>query len=182
MDAVTVPANSATAVRQLNKVRDELAVAVVDADEKMQSFRTLLIDARTKGLLRVTEMAAAIGRDRNYVDGIWSAYGRTVKGGQTRILVDATEDASRAVAARELYEALKTSASEQRKAERRRDTLRTKRNQLIASIYAARMPGLGPSPIGKEVGVDRNHVLRIARDAGVKPVHRTDSRNQYTAK
>jgi hypothetical protein len=121
-------------------------------------------------------MAAAIGRDRNYVDSIWSAHGETTKGKQTRVPVAENTDAK---AARTAYELLAGSANDLKRAAAAVTKARSERDRVVAEVYRSKL--IGPSDIAKAVEVDRNHVLRIARKAGVKPVHRTSSKNQYTS-
>lgn len=177
MNAVTVTMNEATARTALREARDRRIKAKAKMDDATQSLRDLVVDVRPQGLLTVGEMATAIGRDRNFVDSVWSAHGGTVKGSQTRVpVVTANEDDS--ATARRLYDQLANAAKKHRKAVDEYDTAVAERNRLVVLIYQSRI--IGPSPIGVEVGIDRNHVLRIARNAGVKAVHRTGSRNQYT--
>lgn len=168
-------ADEATAVRGLNDVRDKLAAAITRSDNAMGTLREKIVSVRTKALLTVAEMAEAVGKDRNYVDSVWSTYGETKVGKQTRVQVQADGAAARAA-----YEDLGKAAGNQRARAEDEKTARAERNALIVLVYASGI--LGPSQIGREVGVDRNHVLRVARTAGVKPVHRTASRNQYTAR
>lgn len=164
-----------TATRALIKVRDDLALAVDNLSERTDAMRDKVVATRPKGLLTVDEMAQAIGRDRNYVDSIWSAHGATTKGKQTRVPV--AEDAD-PEAARWAYESLADSANSQRRALAMVTTARAERDRVVALVYGSKL--LGPSAIAAAVDVDRNHVLRIARKAGLAPVHRTGSKNQYT--
>ena len=82
---VTVtPDLEATATASLREVRDNLATALIEADSTMGALRSTIVATRPLGVMTVDEMAAAIGRDRNYVDSVWSTYGNTNKGKQTR--------------------------------------------------------------------------------------------------
>ncbi|AMD42800.1 hypothetical protein SEA_XKCD426_59 [Streptomyces phage Xkcd426] len=164
-----------TARRALNKVRDDLKRAVDSLSDRTDDMRDKVVATRPKGLLTVDEMAQAIKRDRNYVDSIWSAHGETTKGKQTRVPVAEDADPERA---RFEYESLVNVAADQRRALGLVTTARAERDRVVALVYGSKL--LGPSAIAAAVDVDRNHVLRIARKAGVKPVHRTGSKNQYT--
>lgn len=167
---------AAEAVGKLRAKRDELADAVATASEATALLRQGIIEIRPSGLLTVDEMTEAVDRDRNYVDSVWSTFGATEKGKQTRVSVD-TSDLDKV---REAYDTLHKLADAQRRTAEREKAARAERDALVAGTYKAKT--LGPSAIAAAVGVDRNHVLRIARKAGVKPQHRKISRNQYTAK
>jgi hypothetical protein len=167
--------NEATAVAVLNRVQDDLIEAVETLDNRTTALHDKIVEIRPLGLLTVDEMAKAVDRERNYIDSVWSLSGATVKGKQTRVTVDETADAE---AARAAYDMLAELSDNQRRAARAVTTARSNRNQAVVTAYASRV--LGPSSIAQHVGVDRNHVLRIARAAGVKPMHRTGSKNQYS--
>jgi hypothetical protein len=121
-------------------------------------------------------MAEAVGRDRNYIDSVWSSLGDTTRGKQTRVAVTAEADAS---AAREAYDNLHVAADSQRRAAGFVKVARAERDRILVLVYSSKL--LGPSAISAAVGVDRNHVLRTARKAGIAPVHRVGTKNQYTA-
>lgn len=174
MDATII--DQATAAAALNKARDVLTDASDNYDARDTKLRTLIIETRPKGLLTVTEMAQAVGRDRNYIDSVWSANGGTVKGKQTRVPV---AEGTSGEAARWAYESLVDAAADRQRALNILNTARAERNRVLVMVYVSEL--LGPSPIAREVGVDRNHVGRIARAAGVAPVHRKGSKNQYTS-
>lgn len=173
----TAPTNlpdEATARIQLNKLRDDLAIAVDNLSERASDVVDLVIKYRPSGLLTVDEIGKAVGRDRNYVDSVWSLHGETTKGKQTRVTVDNPDPN----AARWAYESLVDAAANLVRATQIVKDVRAERNRVMSLVYAAKI--LGPSAIAAEVGVDRNHVLRVARKSGVAPVHRTDAKNQYT--
>lgn len=180
MDATIT--DQATAIAALIKTRDVLAVTAAAYEEANAHLRGLIFSVRPKGLLTVDEMAKAIERDRNYIDSVWSLLGGGVKVDgkvkQTRVPVAEGADAA---AARQAYNDLADASRTRQLALSAMETARAERNRVITMIYAADMPGLGPSPIARHVGIDRNHVLRIVRRAGVKPVHRTGAKNQYTS-
>jgi hypothetical protein len=167
--------DQATATAALIRVRDDLASAVDNLAVRTDGLRDQVVNIRPSGLLTVDEMATAIDRDRNYVDSIWSAHGETTKGKQTRVPVSEGVDAE---AARTAYEKLAGSANDLKRAASKVTSARSERDRVVALVYGSKL--LGPSAIASVVDVDRNHVLRIARKAGVKPVHRTSSKNQYT--
>ncbi|ATN93727.1 hypothetical protein SEA_ABT2GRADUATEX2_57 [Streptomyces phage Abt2graduatex2] len=167
--------DAATATAQLNRVRDALTTAVDNLCGRTDSLVDHVVRVRPQGLLTVDEMAEAIGRDRNYVDSIWSSHGETTKGRQTRVPVAEGVDPE---AARRAYETLADSAADLKRARNQVTTARAERDRVVSLVYGSKL--LGPSAIAAAVDVDRNHVLRIARKAGVKPVHRTGSKNQYT--
>lgn len=168
--------DQATANAALIKVRDDLAMAVDNLMDTTDRLRDKVVDIRPKGLLTVDEMAQAIGRDRNYVDTIWSAHGETTKGKQTRVPV---AEGTNPDDARAAYESLVYIGDYQRRAASSVSTARAERDRVVALVYGSKL--MGPSAIAAAVDVDRNHVLRIARKAGVAPVHRTGSKNQYSA-
>lgn len=159
-------------------LKDALALKVDQHREAAEALRTALIETRPLGLLTVDEMAEAIGRDRNHVDSVWSTYGETVKGRQTRVPITDAENAPEM--ARNRYELLKTLNATQTSARDAEKTARAERDRTITMIYNSRI--LGPSAIAQEADIDRNHVLRIARRNGVGPVHRPGTKNQHTAK
>jgi hypothetical protein len=168
-----------TAQLALRTQRDRLAVALDEADVSMDDLRNLILTVRPSGLLTVDEMAEAIDRERNYVDSVWSNYGATNKDPetgkvrQTRVAVTGS-----AGSAREAVDVLTAAARRQRNAADAVTTARAERDRVVAVVYASKL--LGPTSIADEVQVDRNHVLRIARRAGVAPAHRQNSRNQYS--
>lgn len=178
--------DTATARSALNAVRDDLAAAEETADAASKALRRGILEARPAGVLTVDQMAAAMGRSRNYVDSIWSSHGGDLKKAmkqkgdihkQTRVMtVEATEEERRDAALHlsNLYRDFRSSLSAVTAA-------RSLRDRVTALVYASRLQGLGPSAIGREVGVDRNHVLRVSRTAGIGPQYRTGSQNQHTA-
>lgn len=168
--------DQATATAALVKVRDDLAKATGNATDTMAALRTTIVATRPTGVLTVDEMAEAIGRDRNYVDSVWSSHGDTTKGKQTRVAADVTDE-QRVTAIQTLADA----AGSQRGAAGTVNVMRAERDRVVAMVYASKI--LGPSAIAAVVDIDRNHVLRIARKAGVLPVHRPagTARNQHTA-
>lgn len=179
MDAAVI--DQATSATYLNKVRDDLVRAEKTAATVVDEMRAALIDCRPRGLLTVGEMAEAIGRPRNYVDRVWSAHHQPeIRNGvavQTRVPVAENVNA---IEARRVYNRLKALGAADQRASAELNRARSERNQAVAIVYGAGI--LGPSAIAREVGIDRNHVLRIARRLGVDPVHRTRIRNQYSKK
>lgn len=167
--------DQATAYNSLGQARNALEKAVTASDSAMDKLRDLIVKMRPTGVLTVDEMSAAIGRpDRNYIDSVWSAFGTTTTGKQTRVAVSSASEADKAAATAALAAANKA----QLKAADDVKTARAERDRIVAMVYASRI--LGPSAIADAVYVDRNHVLRIARKAGVAPAHRPASRNQYS--
>lgn len=167
-------ADQATAVTALRTARDNLFDALDKSDDAMEVLRDLIVLVRPSGLLTVDEMAEAIGRDRNYVDSVWSNFGDTNKGKQTRVASAEADETDIETARHNLRKA----ADQQRERASVVSVLRAERDRVVAMVYASKL--LGPSSIASEVQVDRNHVLRIARRAGVAPAHRQGSRNQYS--
>lgn len=173
--------DQATAVARLKQVGAALADAVSAADDAMDALRGEIISQRPVGLLTVEQMGEAVGRDRNYIDSTWSAFGETVSGKQTRALRTADEYLSAEdylSAQEEAVKRLAKLSQQQRLTAAAVVTTRAERDRTVAMVYQAKI--LGPSAIASAVGVDRNHVGRIARRQGVKPVHRKHSRNQYS--
>ena len=165
--------DQATAQNTLRTVRNNLNGAITTADDAINVLRDLIIRFRTSGVITVEDMAKAVGRNRNYIDSVWSNYGQTRKGGQTRVAVIGGSDAAREAAGK-----LSAAAGFQRKSADLVTVARAERDRVVGFVYASRL--LGPSAIASEVGIDRNHVLRIARRAGHAPAHRQGSRNQYS--
>lgn len=164
-----------TATRALNAARDTLDAQYAAYMFAGTHLRKLILDVRPQGILTVGEMAEAVGRDRNYIDSVWSSHGDTTKGKQTRVTVTAEADA---VAARAAYDSLHLAADTQRKLAGSVKLARAERDRLVVMVYSSKL--LGPSAISAAVGIDRNHVLRTARKAGIAPVHRIGTKNQYT--
>lgn len=165
-----------TAAVALATARDTLAKAEERAEKAMSTLRNLIVDVRPTGVLSVEEMAQAVGHDRNYVDSVWSNYGTTRKGRQTRAAN--TPEATEAQRGK-TWDFLATASSAQADAVSKVKSARAERDRTVAIVYASKL--LGPTEIARHVGVDRNHVLRLARRHGVGPAHRAGARNQYTA-
>lgn len=178
MDTVII--DQATATAALQNARRKLSAAITYADAAMSELRNAIIMIRPSGVLTVEQMAEAIGKDRNYVDSVWSNFGSTQQDPetgrvrQTRVPTGHADAAAVAGAKKMLKDAERFQHTSAGKI----DTARAERDRVVALVYASKL--LGPSAIAVEVEVDRNHVLRIARRAGVAPVHRQGSRNQYS--
>lgn len=168
--------DQATAVAALNKVRTDLRNALDRQTVRNDKLRDVIVSIRPTGVLTVDEMAEAVGRERNYIDSVWSSYGETVSGKQTRAARRDVTEAEREMAVRKLADA----ASGQRRANDAVDVLRAERIRLVTLVYGSKI--MGPSAIAAESGIDRNHVLRTARKAGLTPAWRKPgtSRNQHT--
>jgi hypothetical protein len=172
--------DEATARVVLARARDQLETARENASAALADLRNRIVRLRPTGLVTVNEMAEVIGRDRNYVDSVWSTYGETTEGRQTRVAAVPEDDTDAQGAKVGALADLRYLVDVSRNADKRESTVRSERDRLIAMVYAAKM--LGPTAIAALVKVDRNHVLRIARRQGVAPVHRQGARNQYTAR
>lgn len=168
--------DQATAEATLVRVREDLRQCVADAEFAVDNLRQMIVVVRPTGLLTVDQMAEAIGHDRNYVDSVWSNFGETRKGKQTR--AGGSCDVVQGDALEQAWKPLADASRAQVAAAAKARTARAERDRVVAMVYASKL--LGPSAIAAAVDVDRNHVLRIARKAGVAPVHRTGTRNQYT--
>lgn len=167
--------DQATAKAVLNSLRDTLALCDESSALCNKNLRDAIVSIRPAGLLTVAEMADAVGHNRSYIDAVWSVSKGTVKGKQTRVPVgDVAGDKSRWA-----FESLVDLAAQKKRATDNASTARAERDRAVAMVYASKL--LGPSAIAAEAGIDRNHVLRIARKAGVEPMHRAGSKNQYTA-
>lgn len=172
----TQAVDESTVAASLNKARDSLNAAVAMYMKSRDELHATIIQVRRDGVMCVNEMAQVLGESRNYVDRIWSTRPdrACVETEAYRYSVNDVEGNRKALVA--LTEA---------KAEHRRNAnilsaARAERNRQVVMAYTSKV--LGPSSIAAESGVDRNHVLRIARRNGVGPVHRTEPRNQYTKK
>lgn len=169
--------DAATATAALNKIRADVALALDESFTTADALREAIVSVRPSGVLTVDEMAEAVGRERNYIDSVWSSYGDTTQGKQTRVAVDAPERAKEQ-AAKLLSDAVRYKLA----AAAALGVLRAERNRIVTMVYGSKI--LGPSAIAAEVGMDRNHVLRLARKAGLTPAWRAagTSRNQHTRK
>jgi hypothetical protein len=149
----------------------------------LTNLRVEVVDARTAGVLTVPQIAAAIGRERSAVDGIWATYGPGIevdphgKRKQTRVATMplGTDDTLFAASVSKLSDA----ARAYKEAVDHVGAMRKERDRAIVAVYTS--GAVGPSAIADLVGIDRNHVLRLVRKAGVGPIHRKNPRNQYTA-
>jgi hypothetical protein len=177
--ASLVLANENTARAALRKVRDQLIEAAQNHLDRSDYVAELVVKIRPAGLLTVDEMAQALDRRRGYVDNLWATSDEmrelTAEGKQTRVPVK-NPDPERA---RHAYESLADAGASLKRATQQLLDARAERNRVVAMIYGSKV--LGPSAIAAESGIDRNHVLRLSRRAGVPPQHRDDARNQYSA-
>lgn len=169
-----------TARGALAKVRSDLNAADIDAARAMSRLHEAIILHRPGGVLTVAQIAAAIGRDRSYVDSVWSTRGgsnKLSKGRQLRVAISASP-----LEAAYAEQLLDSAARDQRARSGIARVFRAERNRVVSLVYASKI--LGPSAIAEAVGVDRNHVLRIARKSKVAPVWRPAgvSRNQHTTR
>lgn len=174
MDTVT---DQATAIAALNRVRDNLTKAVNAAKDANAALRDAVVRERPLGVLTVDVMSDAVGRPRNYVDSMWSQYGETVKGKQTRAAAGASDADHRSA-----YDRLADVARHQKGSTALARQARAERDRVVTMVYASKI--LGPGAIAEAVGIDRNHVLRTVRKAGLAPAWRTAGtvKNQHTAK
>lgn len=168
-------ADVATATTSLNHVRDMLAKAVSESTDATLLLRNAVLTIRPTGRLTVNQMADAVGRDRDYIDGIWSQYGGDAKTSTQRDTGAADMDA--AVSTDE-YQRLAEAASRQTATAAAASRWRAERNRVVAMVYASKL--IGPHHIATAVGIDRNHVLRIVRAAGVAPQYRPGTKNQHS--
>lgn len=175
--------DQATATAALNRVRDDLkrakeSNASATAARATDALRAVIVRIRPTGIMTVDEMADAVGHGRNYIDSVWSTYGTGVKGKQTRVKDADADDATWEATRRELANAAADQVVAVDAYKGPLDTARAERDRTVAMVYASKI--LGPSAIAAAVGIDRNHVLRIARKAGLKPAWRANAKNQYT--
>lgn len=176
-------AEEASARAALRRTSDAVARTLERSATAMKNLRDLIVLVRPSGLLTVGEMAEAIEHDRNYVDSVWSIHGETKQDPETgRVVQTRVKPLDGSISKDERYERaykpLVKAAKAQRDTAGAYASALAERNRTVAMIYASKI--LGPTDIGREIGVDRNHVLRISRKQGVAPVHRTDTRNQYS--
>lgn len=172
--STTLTMTPVEATKYLDDARAYLATKTEAADAAKLALRAAILRIRPSGALTVDEMAEAVVRDRNYIDSVWSTYGETTKGKQTRVRVAAAEDSPLPPEYRELSDL----ATAHRNAVGARDDATVSRNSAVVQVYAAKI--LGPSQIAATVDIDRNHVGRLARAAGIEPLYRPGTRNQHT--
>lgn len=171
--------DAATAESVLIKDRDDLAVAKNRTSAATSYLNALVVEIRPAGILDVGEMAEAVGRDRNFIDTVWSNRNdKPATGKQTRVPLADVSDATRKAA----VESLADAAGKLRSAVDAETVAREIRNRNVALVYGAAINGFGPSAIARAANIDRNHVGRIARDAKIASVWRKPgtSRNQWT--
>lgn len=177
MDTAIIDQTTAAAV--LAKTSADLEVADNRYHEATEDLHTALLKWRPTGLVSVAEMAAAIGRARNYIDTLWSSATAEERAGHSRVLQTRVrmivEDPDEKL---RILRQLVDLADTQRKAHANAKVVRGRRDRAVVVTYQSKI--MGPSDIAWRVGVDRNHVLRIVRNAGVAPVHRTNIKNQHT--
>lgn len=166
----TETANVESTQAALFRSREAVSSALNLYNATSKGLRDTIVSVRARGVVTVKQMAEALGTDRNYVDQVWSTHGRKDDGswvtrGDVHELVDDLKSLANANASF-------------RAASNALNTARAERNRVISLAYASKV--LGPSEIANAVGIDRNHVQRIARKAGIKPLHRSNPRNQYT--
>lgn len=164
-----------TAAKALREAQAKLGAAIETARDGVSGLAAAIVKARPAGVLTVDEIGEAVGRDRNFVDTVWSQNGDSTRHAQTRVEVSATDE-ERAAAVQQLADA----AARYRSTKAAVPVARAERDRVVVMVYASKL--LGPSAIAREVGIDRNSVLRTARKAGVKPQHRQNIRNQFSAK
>lgn len=164
----------ATANASLNKVRNDLTLAVAKATEATAALRAEVVYIRPTGRLTVNQMANAVGRDRDYIDGIWSQYGGSAKASTQRDTGAADMDTA---ASTDEYRRLAEAAHRQMGTANTASLMRAERDRVITMVYASKL--IGPHHIAAAVGVDRNHVLRIVRKAGIDPQYRPGTKNQH---
>lgn len=164
-----------TATAALNRVRDGLALAVSTATRATAILRNEVITTRPTGSLTVNQMSDAVGRDRDYIDGIWSQYGGDAKMSTQRDTGAADLDTATST---DEYQRLAEAASNQKAASGNASRWRAERDRVITMVYASKL--IGPHHIAAAVGIDRNHVLRIVRKAGVAPQYRPGTKNQHS--
>ncbi|QBZ73550.1 hypothetical protein SEA_MISCHIEF19_65 [Streptomyces phage Mischief19] len=162
-----------TATAALRKAQNDLVNAIGKADDGREALAAAIVNARPAGVLTVDEIGEAVGRDRNFVDTTWSQNGDSTRHAQTRVEVNATDEEREAA-----VKVLADAASYYRTTKAAVPVARAERDRVVVMVYASKI--LGPSAIAREVGIDRNSVLRTARKAGVKPQHRVNIKNQFS--
>jgi hypothetical protein len=142
-------------------------------------LRSLILAVRHVPGVAVREMATAIDRDRNYIDSVTSTYQ-----GSPAVLPEPEEGQDKAQYKELLLGLLTAAQTEQDTAYGEAKIARVVRDRAIVEAYKADVRGrpLGPSAIGAAAHIDRNHVSRIVKNAGVKPRHRSNIANQYSRK
>lgn len=169
--------DQATAQATLYSLGSDLSRADDLYHEATDDLREAILDIRPTGVVSVPQMASAIGKQRNYIDTLWSGSGRTVRDDdgrvvQTRLGIEPGE------LAEQMLDRLEALSDRQIKRHANARVIRARRDQAVVVVYTSKI--LGPTAIAAHLGIDRNHVLRIVRKAGVSPAHRTNIRNQHT--
>lgn len=147
--------------------------------EATEDLREAILYIRPTGVVTVPQMADAIGKQRNYIDTLWSGSGRTVRDDEGRVVqtrINSGEGADDA--AEQMLDRLEALSDRQIKTHTAARVIRADRDRAVVVIYTAKI--LGPTAIASYLGIDRNHVLRIVRKAGATPAHRTNIKNQHT--
>lgn len=164
------------AMERLRAVGSNMETAKAAFNTATDDLLDLVTWVRSLDRLPVNEMARVLRRERNYVDSTWSdarASGRDkeVDGSWFGLSEDSSD--AQLLAALAAYGVVQSSALDQR------DKAQAARNKAVCEVY--RSKDLGPTAIGAEVGMTCNHVLRVVRRSGIRPLHRTNIRNQHTA-
>ena len=163
------------AAKALADARESLDRATVTASSERSRMVALILETRPSGLLSVDRIAEAINRNRNYVDSLWSDHKIRHHGGeatQTRV-----EPSGSTAAAKARFAELHQASERVRASEGDVLFFRDARNRAIVQAYES--GSLGPVKIAEYSGIDRNHVGRVLRKAGVNPRYRTNTRNQH---
>lgn len=151
----------------------ELERVTKRSETSTQKLHDLITWVRSTGKVSVNEMAETMDRARNYVDSVWSISSRAGK------VIDPEDFGLSPYADEyELKSKLNQYSNMQRAHFQELRAIRKERDQAVVMVYASRV--LGPSDIARHVGIDRNHVGRLARSAGVSPQHRWNIKNQYS--
>lgn len=149
--------------QRLRESAQDVAQAKRVVEARLSAMRERITYHLVHQTAPISALAMAAGKERNYVDRIKAkSDAAPLRGGKDNrvpkvaygpdAMMAATEEVARAA---KKYEAAKKDYAESLEA----------RDVLMSQVYADRL--LGPTQIAKEVGIDRNSVMRITRAKGI---------------
>lgn len=157
----------------------ELEAARTASDEAHDRLRGAIREARAfhehfdGPTLRPVDIARAVGSPANYVNGLWSRLGYTGDVNDPRWFSRAERDDPE-----RMKKALARYSQETEKMAVIEESALNTRNELIVAAYTHTKVGV--SAIAEAVAINRNHVLKLAKTAGVRRRRPGPYHNQHT--
>jgi hypothetical protein len=142
-----------TIVHELTEVRSRLDLAAEEQAKALRVMQEEILRGLRDRLAAASDIAAAVGVPRNYVDQIRSRSDLPKVVRTERHVYSEPERSDYLDDLREASDAYQDALDVT-------DDAREARNRLVSGVYYGKV--LGPGRIAAAVGVDRNHVHRIA--------------------